>query len=321
MNKHHHTWAAIGLLASLASSSALAQSSVTVYGRVNLSVESQKRGSAGNMVSLENSSSRWGLRGVEDLGGGLKASFKLESGFDASNGTAAGTFWGRESWLAIEGAFGKVRIGNLTNITYLTSADYVSMHNHDTGTSSDTLFAFGVNFGAKQNTIAYATPVVNGFQAEISHALKEDGAFGSTNAVLNYDAGPLHLGFGVAKRDVNRMFVARGLYELGAFTFGGYYERDSFNGVKRNNVRLVGMYAVDQHEFHLNFGAAGDRGGADTGARQYTLGYNYKLSKRTKVYGFYTGVNNDAKATYAAFGSLKAGESQSSLALGIRHNF
>ena len=97
--------------------------------------------------------------------------------------------------------------------------------------------------------------------------------------------------------------------------------RDSFNGVKRSNVRLAGMYAMNQHEFHLNLGVAGDRGGADTGARQYTLGYNYKLSKRTKVYGFYTGVNNDAKATYSAFGSLKAGESQSSLALGIRHNF
>jgi predicted porin len=320
MTSNNRAWAA-GLLALLAASGAAAQGSVTLYGRINMTVESQKNGSNGRIVSVENSSSRWGLRGTEDLGGGLKASFKLESGFDPSTGQAAGTFWGRESWMALEGEFGKVRLGNMTNITYLTSADFVSMHNHDTGTSSDALFAFGVNFGAKQNTIAYATPVFNGFQAEISHALKEDGPYGSTNAVLNYDSGALHLGFGVAKRDANRMVVARGLYELGAFTFGGYYERDSFAGVKRSNLRLVGMYAVDQHEFHLNFGAAGDRGGPDTGARQYTLGYNYKLSKRTKLYGFYTGVNNDANATYSAWSSLKKGESQSSLAVGMRHNF
>lgn len=312
---------AAGLMGLLASAGVFAQSSVTLYGRINLSVESQKSGSQGSMIAVQNSSSRWGVRGVEDLGGGLKAGFKLESGFDPSNGTAAANFWGRDSHLTLEGGFGKLRIGAMTNITYLTSADYVSMHNHDTGTSSDALFGFGVNFGARNNTVAYATPSMNGFQAEVSYAFKEDGPANSTNMVLNYDSGPVHLGFGLGRRDVNRIAVVRGMVELGAFTVGGYFERDSFNGVKRSNFRLAGMYAVDKHEFHLNYGRAGDRGGADTGASQYTLGYNYKLSKRTKLYGFYTGVNNDKNAAYSAFGSLKNGESQSSLAAGVRHNF
>jgi predicted porin len=74
------------------------------------------------------------------------------------------------------------------------------------------------------------------------------------------------------------------------------------------------MYTMGQSEFHLNVG--GTKSGGDGafrfgGAKQYTLGYNYNLSKRTKVYGFYT------KTDYNAPGQLDF----NSLAAGIRHNF
>ncbi|WP_153062156.1 porin, partial [Escherichia coli] len=59
---------------------AFAQSSVTLWGRINTSVESQKTGSADRVVKLQNNSSRLGVRGTEDLGGGLKAAFNLEHG-------------------------------------------------------------------------------------------------------------------------------------------------------------------------------------------------------------------------------------------------
>lgn len=321
MHTTPRTWA-IGLAAALAGSGALAQGSVTLYGRINTTIESQKLGDASRTTVMENNSSRWGLRGVEDIGGGNKVFFRLESGFDSSTGVAASTFWGRDAYLGVEGSFGRVRLGNITNITYLTSADYVSMHNHDTGTSSDALFGFGVAFGAKQNTIAYATPVFSGFQGEISHALREGGTSGATNATLSYEAGPLELGAGYSKRADNKLFVLRALYTFSAFTVGGYVERDDYDGDKRTNLRLVARYKLGSSDFHVNYGRAGDRGSVnETGATQFTLGYNYHLSKRTKVYGYYTRLSNDDRATYSAFGTLKAGESQNSLALGIRHNF
>ena len=69
----------LATLALLGTSAVFAQSSVTLYGRVNTSVERQKVGGTSNTV-MQNNSSRFGFKGTEDLGGGLKAGFQLESG-------------------------------------------------------------------------------------------------------------------------------------------------------------------------------------------------------------------------------------------------
>ncbi len=70
------TLLAAAALASLGSS-AFAQSAVTIYGRLNLSIERQEPASGDTNWVMQNSTSRWGLKGVEDLGGGLKAGFQL----------------------------------------------------------------------------------------------------------------------------------------------------------------------------------------------------------------------------------------------------
>ena len=70
--------------------SAFAQSSVDLYGRVNVTIERQKIGNT-NDTRMQNNASRFGLRGSEDLGGGLKAGFRLEHGFNINDGRAAQT--------------------------------------------------------------------------------------------------------------------------------------------------------------------------------------------------------------------------------------
>jgi len=108
----------------------------------------------------------------------------------------------------------------------------------------------------------------------------------------------------------------RAAYEMGAFTVGTYVQRDT-NAIaagSRTNVRLAGMYTLGASEFHANVGMAGKVGSvANSKATQATLGYNYNLSKRTKVYGFYTRFNDGAAALY--------GGDFNSLAVGVRHNF
>ena len=80
------------------------------------------------------------------------------------------------------------------------------------------------------------------------------------------------------------------------------------------------MYAMGASEFHLNYGMAGDFSGlSDTGANQFTVGYNYNLSKRTKLYAFYTQVDEDSNATY--YLAATPGAKFSSLTAGLRHNF
>ncbi len=339
-----------------------AQSTVTLYGRANVSVENQKVTGLDSTTVVQNNASRWGLRGQEDLGGGMFALFQLESGFNIDTGTftnnlgqgANGSLWNRESFAGIGGNFGTLRLGRITSPVYFASADYISMHNHDTGTSSDALFGFQATGVNNNNSVAYKTPTFAGATVEVAYSFAAGflpnnpagnneipGSRNQTNTqvAVNWVGGNIHLGGGWAQmRDKSglalttpvpeqkdEMWVIRGLVELGAFTLGAYYERDKFDfggGVRRdrNNYRLSGMYTLGASEFHLNYGMADDFSStSNTGADQWTVAYNYNLSKRTKLYAFYTQLKDDSNGNfYVGAGN---GAKFSSLAAGLRHNF
>ena len=303
----------VAALATLAAGSSFAQSDITIYGRMNVSVERQTLKVPGlgsdSETDMTNNSSRIGFKGTEDLGGGLKAGFVIEHGLDPTTGAAGAPFWDRESTVNLSGNFGMIRLGNMpASVAYFATADYVSMHNHDTGTSSDALYSF-VATGALKNAIAYTTPNFGGANFAIEYGLKEGAADSPIAMAVNFDQGPLHLGAGYEKLGSDKSLALRGLYEMGPFTFGGYYERGSGTN-EVNNVRLAGMYTMGPSEFHANFGVRGDTNDvADTGAKQFTLAYNHNLSKRTKVYAFYTRLDTDIDVDF------------SSLAVGVRHNF
>jgi len=338
--------ALVAALAACFASAAQAQSNVTIYGRLNTTVERIDRDGQ-NSTELRNNASRIGFKGSEDLGNGLKAHFVIEHGFESDTGAqttssnVAGTFWGREATVGLTSAnFGTVRIGNMpASEAYFATADYVSMHNHDTGTSSDAFYALGFQIATLRltNAVAYTSPVINGFRGDVQVGLRDGGAGEADRRVAlagNYDAGPLHLGAGYEEFNGLKALAIRGLYEMGPWTFGGYIESDSGSAdvdalsnallatdAKRTAVRLSAMYTMGASEFHANYGNAGKIGGqADTAADQYTLGYNYNLSKRTKVYGFYTAVKSDGAAAAALYAPGGAKDFKS-FAVGIRHNF
>jgi predicted porin len=313
---------AAAVLATLGTS-ALAQSSVTMYGRLNLTLENQKDGNT-STKGLFNNASRIGMKGVEDLGGGLKAGFQIEHGFNADTGAQSqSAFWARQSEVFLSGGFGTVRLGNFTSEAYYATADYVSLHNHDTGSSEDKLYAY---IGRNTDKIAYRSPAMGGFTAEAAISLRDGNpapADRTIDLAVNYGAGPLHIGAGYEKNGDANQFAVSGLYEMGAITLGGYLQRDKngllANGGNRTTLRFSGMYTMGNTELHANFGRAGNYSEADdTAANQITLGVNYNLSKRTKVYGYFTRVSNDANANYAV---ATPGTDFRSLAAGVRHNF
>ena len=325
---------ALAVLALLGSTAAFAQSSVTLYGRVNTTVERQEVGNV-KTTGLFDNNSRFGFKGTEDLGGGLKAGFQLESGFNSDTGASAATFFGRQSEVNLSGGFGAVRLGRFTAESYYATADYVSMHNHDTGSSSDAFYAYVM---PDANKIAYRAPALGNLTLEAAVSMHEQ-AVGGKNAfdlAANYNLGALALGAGYSKLDDVNQFGLRAMYTFGAFTVGGYYQRDEngregttvANSGKRDNFRLAGAYNLGASEFHVNVGRTNSyKNVADSSATQFTLGYNYNLSKRTKVYTYYTRVNNDANATYGYVfnDTLAAGQASgkdfSSFAVGVRHNF
>jgi predicted porin len=312
--------------------SALAQSSVTVYGRVNVTIERQKLIDDEKNTSMVNNASRIGFRGVEDLGGGLKAGFQIEHGFNINNGTQSqSAFWARQSEVNLSGGFGMVRLGNFTSEAYYATADYVGLHNHDTGTSADALYAY---LGRNTSKVAYRTPSFGGVTIEAAVTEAGSNPNRTIDLAANYDVGSLHLGAGYERDGSQRnQFAFRALYELGAFTIGGYVQRDK-NGYlpaaqsidptvtslgSRTTFRIAGMYTLGASEFHLSFGRAGDYGDVeDSAASQIVVAYNYNLSKRTKVQAFYSRLSGDGDDAYAAF---NVGGVRNAFGVGVRHNF
>ena len=309
----------VAALATLASSAAFAQSSVTIYGRLNMTVERQDLNGT-KLTKMENNASRIGFKGTEDLGGGLKAGFQIEHGFSPDTGAAPAPFWGRQSEANLSGGFGTIRLGTFTSEAYFATSDYIGLHNHETGTSSDALYAY---IGRNTNKVAYRTPeFVKGLTLEgavsLGEGVRDAGVMRtrSYDFAANYQLGALHLGAGYEKNGNAKQFAVSGLYEMGAFILGGMVQRDenAYGSGNRTNYRVSAAYMLGANEFHLNVGKAGDYSKTkDSAATQFTLGYNYNLSKRTKVYGYYTKINAEKNTGYAS--------DFSSLAAGVRHNF
>jgi predicted porin len=304
------------LLAALAlatlGTSALAQSSVTMYGRLNLTLESRKSGDT-KEKGLYNNASRIGMKGTEDLGGGLKAGFQIEHGFNADTGAQSQTnFWARQSEVNLSGGFGMLRLGNFTSEAYFATADYISFHNHDTGSSSDALYADTRDF-RQSDKVAYRTPSFGNATVEVALNLRDVAGVDSertTDIALNWGSGPLSVGAGYQKTGDRKQFALRGMYEAGALTFGSYIQRDTdvYGAGNRTTLRFSGMYTIGNTE--LRAGDYSDVPG-DSAATQYTFAVNQNLSKRTKVYGYFT-KRNDKGTIYGDFQSL---------AVGVRHNF
>lgn len=342
----------LAVLAACGASAAMAQSSVNLYGRVNTVIENTKEGTFKNTV-MNSSSSYIGFRGVEDLGNGLKAGFVLESSFASDTGAGPMDFT-RQSEVYLGGNFGTLRLGNFDPASYLATADAVSMHNHDTGSSADALNYYSGSFNGISNKIAYVTPDFGGLTAEIQYSLGEKAIEdtglenrGGWDLGVNYGNGPLGLGFGYSKesqRDVDsgfkvsaQQYALRANYSIGDLTLGGYYQRQELKAadvfkLKRNVYRLAAMYTIGASELHANIGRADKlkvQGVSvpNSAATQWTLAYNYNLSKRTKIYTFYTNINN-ANATAAGFVDAFMGEGAldekvkfRSFGVGVRHLF
>ena len=334
---------AVAALVLAGTGAAFAQADVSVYGRANVSLEEQKVGSKSEAVLVDNQS-RIGVRAKHDLPGGMSVGATLEAGINFTNGVHnASGFFAREATANLAGSFGQVKVGRMpASVAYFATADYVSNHNHDTGTSADALYDF-IATGSLKNAVGYTAPKIGNLLLEAQYGLKYGTGVEGTDQrdinpmalAANYTSGPLALGLGYERGDnfvttTNTLDYAsqvtgRAYYTMGAIGFGGYVQKSSGTDFGRTSYRLSAMYTLGQNEFHVNFGHAGNRGGvANTGADQFTLGYNYNIDKQTKVYALFTKVNNQSGSSYnpgRLFASPTAGQDVTSTGVGVRYNF
>ena len=350
---------------------ALAQvpSWIQIYGRANVSYERITTSSSSNTAvqpnqsnwDLVDNSSRIGVRGNKDLGGGMTGLFQMESRVRLDEGF--GQLTSRDSYAGLAGGFGTIRLGRTIGPVYYATYDYISMHNHDTGTSSDALLAptiFG-DQGFMNNTVWYTSPKFGAFTVDVAHSLlgvqrlPGESQPRYLGVVGSYDQGPLHVAASYANTqrtvdldpgpasvpDNDKAYTIGGLYDFKTFVVGALIESAKSKvltggDASRNYVRVSAMMPVGKNEFHLNFGTVNHWiGGVTTvqpisttndGAKQWTAAYNYNITKETKIYGFYTRVHNDTNGMYGLGTSTAnvtqvAGLEISSIAIGVRHNF
>lgn len=313
---------ALATLAAL-SGTAFAQSSVTIYGVVDASLENVKGTDSVTRVSSDAfNSSRLGFRGVEDLGGGLKAKFTLESAIAVDQGT--GNFWSRAAWVGLEGGFGELRVGRQdsligglagnTNILGAQPYDDLAIANTFSGSSAE--------YRRVNNGITYFLPkFVDGLSlaAQYSTAAKAeeiaDQDTGKTwGASAQYLAGP----FGIGAAYINSEFNAAGdkdtgwlafaSYDFGPAKLTGYYEQDdreAFENLANYDKRKVYGVKVGVpfgDAFNLSVGVSKVDGAQFVQDREATIvavkGV-YNLSKRTALYALFTNVANDSNVDTA----------------------
>jgi GBP family porin len=231
-------------VAGLAAQGAHAQSSVTLYGIVDagFTFTNNQKGERAYQATQGNvQGSRWGLLGTEDLGGGTKALFKLENGFNLENGAAGqgGRIFGRSAWVALSNASaGTITLGR----QYNSVQDYLS-NLQINGVGAMSQYGNAVydndalnNTYRTSNAVKYTTPTFAGFTANAMYAFSNTaGEFASNRAWsvgADYVNGPLRLN--AAYSLVNEPATNT----VGAAPSDNYFNTGSsiISNVKRNQV-------------------------------------------------------------------------------------
>ena len=213
------TLVAIAALAVVGAASA----QVTLYGKIDATVKASTTGKSGattaadlTKFSLDSaglSGSRWGVKGSEDLGGGLKASFQLENGFAVDTGAAAqgGLLFGRQAYVTLGGGFGSVSLGRQYG-TIDNVMGYLDVQGYATNSAMGSAFAGGAHSdgtdgsGRINNSLVYTTPSVSGFTGVVHYAPGEDktataAATAYSGFYAMYSAGPLFVMGGYEQRN------------------------------------------------------------------------------------------------------------------------
>lgn len=331
---------ALAILGSVAGV-AQAQSSVTLYGLVDVYAARVKSGPVGAETSTTvlNSgglaTSRWGVMGSEDLGGGLKAIFKLEQGFDASRGTAnTGTAFDRQSWVGLEGGFGQVQFGNVwsafDDVFYIGNSVFDSFV-FSPGAANFSLGGNPVlsvyNYNDKpRNALRYTTPNFGGFSATVSHGLDENAAASQDQTDFNvqYANGPLTVAFayqlrreasGITAGEDQKYSYLTAAYDLGPVVIkGGLGQTREVLATKTNDYQIgVDFPLSSALTLSTGYAASKDKDGSDTKRQGLAFGATYTLSKRTLVYA----ALNSSKQKVAGTTSDKF----SFVGAGLQHKF
>ena len=322
------------------SGAAFAQSSVTLYGKVDLGLVLDSGNASGKSIRLDSGvtgGSRIGFKGVEDLGGGMKAAFQLETGYCADSAagapnfcTGSNQFMGRQAHGDLTGAFGALSAGRQYSIGFNNLSTIDPFGTGFAGQINNIVDPSGIRLN---NSVTYATPNMGGFVGSAEIAFGEQTgnwqANRETGAGLTYASGPAYVGFsfydvsnsagnGAARKN----YTLGGTYDFGVIKLHALAQKST--GPSTLDV-LDLMGGVTVPVAHGNLMASyihhNDRTSADKDAQQLGVGYLYPLSKRTSVYGAFARILNQHGATFTVGNATASGTGNKAFDVGVVHNF
>lgn len=206
----------IALAAVAATGAAMAQSSVTIYGVVDVGFTSVNNNGTGTdntgLTSSNMTTNRLGFRGTEDLGGGLKANFQVETSL-AADAPAASSIGDRGAWVGLSGGFGEIRLGREYSTTFWSGFLFSPFGTGGVGNGYGFINRANAHAATGQtnniwnnNSITYTSPRMAGFMVQGQYAFDEIATAGndagrSAGLRINYSGGPLAAEVGFSTTD------------------------------------------------------------------------------------------------------------------------
>ena len=338
---------ALAVLGAFAGAAA-AQTNVTMYGiadaGIGMADSDTPSDSAVTVFSGVQSTSRFGVRGSEDLGGGLKATFNIEAGVNWDTGAADGVFWQRRAVVGLAGGWGEVRLGR----------DYTP--GFIAGGIGDVM-----GYGLFGNWLTFTAPNANpgpyGVTTRASNGLHYTGSFGGVTVRAMYATGEDYTG-----NNLGDMYGLSGVYAAGPLSVAAYWQQTDLGAGlgDAQQYGIGGQYNFGMFRLGLNYGVADPdnapehtgigvgvgvkvgsgeflaqyiqqeldvAGGADPSGKSFGIAYVHPLSKRTNLYATYGQLKNEDNGTFnirysqSAVQAAGANADPKAFAVGIRHMF
>jgi predicted porin len=316
---------------------------VQLYGILDAAISSQDVGGPEGRTTVVNSgnqsSSRFGFRGTEDLGNGLKAMFNLEAGTSIDTGVGDSALFGRRAVVGLEGDFGSLTLGReyspIAAVAAATDA-------FGQGFYGSNLSAFTTNRLTRRlsNSVNYKSSSWNGLKLLAAYSAGEVTTANTPSGDLKgvgveYTLGSLYLG--AAYHTINRLAAdkdkesaigaAYKFDQLGGFEIkANWMQADREGSTKYKQANLGASMPFGAHRVYANYQQQ-KQGNAKGNA--WALAYTYSLSKRTNVYASYASLENNGSGVFGLSSSsvtiapaaTALGKDPDVFSLGIRHSF
>ena len=322
---------ALALASAFAAPAFAATSNVDVGGYMNMSVDylDPDDGVNDGNVNVSSNSSNIYFKGAEDLGGGLKAIWQIQTYFsagrtgntDKSFGANADGVSSGNTYVGLQGGWGMVLAGKHETPYKLVGRKY-DFFGNQIGDSRNIINFAGMDV-RPNNVIAYGTPNISGFNALVAYVSNlgsgpaTDMSVDAWSVNAGYDNGPLSIG--LAYQQTNNSEADPLLEDQSAWRVGASYKFGDFKvaALYQQDQDILGLSDFDYDAWGL--GAAYKTGaftikgqyyngevdvtGVDDGeADMWALGVDYALSKRTTLYAAYTGMDNGDEMALTPFG-------------------